>query len=114
MLILRDKQGRVLLEKRPPTGIWGGLWSFPEGDSIASIEGNLGLSDTTATALAPVEHRLSHLKMYIRPSLATAIATRQVKCSPQQKWINPAENPELGVPKPISDLLAEIHNGDYK
>ena len=30
MLLLRDRQGRLLLEQRPPTGVWGGLWSFPE------------------------------------------------------------------------------------
>jgi len=32
MLILHDRRAdsSVLLEKRPPTGIWGGLWSLPE------------------------------------------------------------------------------------
>jgi len=113
MLILRDELGRVLLERRPPTGIWGGLWSFPEGGSIESIEQNLGLSSTAATTLPQVEHRLSHVRMLIQPSLATATAARQVKCSPQQKWIDPAERSELGIPKPVSDLLAGMHNGDF-
>jgi A/G-specific adenine glycosylase len=27
-VIVRDPRGRVLLERRPPAGIWGGLWSF--------------------------------------------------------------------------------------
>lgn len=30
MLILRRKDGAILLQKRPSPGIWGGLWSFPE------------------------------------------------------------------------------------
>ncbi|MBD3609161.1 MAG: A/G-specific adenine glycosylase, partial [Gammaproteobacteria bacterium] len=30
MLILQDAQGHVLLQQRPPSGIWGGLWSLPE------------------------------------------------------------------------------------
>jgi A/G-specific adenine glycosylase len=113
MLILRDELGRVLLERRLPTGIWGGLWSFPEGGSIESIEQNLGLSNTAATTLPQVEHRLSHVRMLIQPSLATATVARQVKCSPQQKWIDPAERSELGVPKPVSDLLAGLHNGEF-
>src|SRR5690554_7293762 len=32
MLILEDNEGRILLERRPPSGIWGGLWSLPELD----------------------------------------------------------------------------------
>lgn len=32
MLILENPQQQVYLEQRPPTGIWGGLWSFPELD----------------------------------------------------------------------------------
>ena len=30
MLLVRDPQGRVLLERRPPQGVWGGLWCLPE------------------------------------------------------------------------------------
>ncbi len=33
-LVLRNQSGEIMLEKRPPSGIWGGLWSFPElGDA---------------------------------------------------------------------------------
>jgi A/G-specific adenine glycosylase len=113
MLILMDRKGLVLLEKRPPTGIWGGLWSFPEGESIASIEQNLGLSDTAPTTLAPIEHRLSHVRMSIQPSLATVTEARQVKCSAQQKWIDPCTQSDHGIPRPVSNLLAGISNGDY-
>jgi len=112
MLILQDKQGRVLLERRPPTGIWGGLWSFPEGESIQAIEQSLGLSETRPRELPQVEHRLSHVRMLIQPSLATAAAGREVKCSPQQRWLNPVDYTGLGLPKPISDLLTEIQNGE--
>ena len=51
LLILQDKQGRVLLEKRPPTGIWGGLWSCRRVRVFEAIEQSLGLSDTRSTAL---------------------------------------------------------------
>ena len=30
MFILQDREGRVLLEKRPPNGIWGSLYSLPQ------------------------------------------------------------------------------------
>ena len=28
MIMIRDRRGRVLLQRRPPTGLWGGLWGF--------------------------------------------------------------------------------------
>lgn len=113
MLILKDDHGRVLLEKRPPAGIWGGLWSFPEGNSIESIEKSLGLSDTGSTALPQMEHRLSHVRMSIHPSLATATEAGQVKCSARQKWFDPGKQWNHGVPKPVSNLLAGIKSGAY-
>ena len=30
MLVLKNKQQMIQLTQRPPTGIWGGLWCFPE------------------------------------------------------------------------------------
>ena len=35
-----DSQGQVLLERRPPSGIWGGLWSFPEASNLDDFLGN--------------------------------------------------------------------------
>ncbi len=37
-LMAQNQQGRILLEQRPKTGIWGGLWSFPEYESLANIQ----------------------------------------------------------------------------
>ncbi len=37
MLLLSDREGRLLLERRPPSGIWGGLWSLPESDGSAPL-----------------------------------------------------------------------------
>ena len=106
MLILMDKQERVLLEKRPPSGIWGGLWSLPEGDSIGSIEAEMGLSDTQSIELPPIEHRLSHVRMLIHPAMATVTESRQVKCSREYNWFTSAAQSSLGLPKPVSELLA--------
>ena len=37
MLIVQDENSRVLLEKRLGTGVWGGLWCLPEGESVKKI-----------------------------------------------------------------------------
>jgi A/G-specific adenine glycosylase len=114
MLILTDKQGHVLLEKRPPAGIWGGLWCLPEGDSLENIEANLGFSCTGASTLPVVEHRLSHIRMTIHPILATAADARQVKCAGQRDWFDHAQQRELGLPKPVTDLLKRLTNGEFE
>jgi len=108
MLVLKDSENRMLLEKRPPSGIWGGLWSLPEGNSVETIEERMGLTTSGLKALPQVEHRLSHMRMLIQPSIATG-----VKCSAEQNWFTPADQSKLGLPKPVSDLLKKVNNGEY-
>ncbi len=113
MLVLKDSANRILLEKRPPSGIWGGLWSLPEGSSIEGIEERLGLTASSLSALPPVEHRLSHIRMLIQPTLAAVGSATGVKCSDDQNWFTPAEQSKLGLPKPVSDLLKKVNKGEY-
>jgi A/G-specific adenine glycosylase len=113
MLILADEQGRILLQKRPPAGIWGGLWCLPEGESVAAVEQTLGISCSTTRQLPTVEHRLSHLRMNIYPVLADAFDARQVKCSANLGWFERKKQHELGLPKPVTDLLMRLNNGEF-
>ena len=114
MLVLRDSENRVLLEKRPPSGIWGGLWSLPEGNSIENIENRLGVTTSSLQALPQVEHRLSHIRMLIQPTIATLDSATGVKCSAEQNWFAPADQSKLGLPKPVSDLLKKLSSGEYR
>jgi A/G-specific adenine glycosylase len=114
MLILRDEQDRVLLERRPPAGIWGGLWCLPEGGSIRDIEEKLGFRNTRAATLPEFEHRLSHIRMTIRPALATSMDARQVKCSSSLGWFNREQYETLGMPRPVTGLLGRLNKGEDK
>ncbi len=114
MLILEDERGRVLLEKRPGAGIWGGLWCLPAGDSPEDIAAVLGTGLRGEKALSPVEHRLSHLKMTIHPVLASPGNTTQVQCSSDRGWFDREQQKALGLPKPVSDLLSRLDNGELK
>ncbi len=113
MLILRDGQNRVLLEKRAPAGIWGGLWCLPEGESIEAVSAALGVSCSGMITLTPVEHRLSHIRMRIIPALATALDAGQVKCERQIGWFDRTQQENLGLPKPVTDLLMRLNNGEF-
>ncbi len=71
MLMVRDSNGHVLLEQRPPSGIWGGLWGFPEADDnedfIETCMQRFGLN-THALHVWPVtRHTFSHFHLDITP-----------------------------------------------
>jgi A/G-specific adenine glycosylase len=114
MLILRDAYGRVLLEKRPPAGIWGGLWCLPEGAELQDIEARLGVSAETLRELPVLEHRLSHLRLSIHPVLANGYRGGQVQCGTERDWFDREQQTRLGLPRPVADLLEGLDNDDYK
>ena len=72
-LVLRAPDGALLLERRPPSGIWGGLWCFPECDPAADVEtecrSRFGVRPLATTALAPIAHGFTHFKLDVHPVL---------------------------------------------
>jgi A/G-specific adenine glycosylase len=106
MLILVDDGDRVLLERRPPSGIWGGLWSLPADDDGRSLEEMFGIDESQMQALPTLKHQLTHVKMHIRPVMAhSEPGAKGVECGPEQGWFTKREWPELGLPKPARQLL---------
>lgn len=109
MLILTDISGNVLLERRPPVGIWGGLWSLPSDDTGDSLHQRFDLEHGKLHTLPEMQHQLTHIHMTIRPLIGhTEISTRGVECASEQRWFAKDEWPVLGLPKPVRKLL-EIH-----
>lgn len=114
LLIITDQQQRVLLERRPPAGIWGGLWCLPESADPEQAGAVLGFTPSTVTPLAAVQHRLTHLRLRINPILVHSVRAEQVKCASQHTWLALLERSRLGLPKPVADLLQQLANGDFE
>jgi A/G-specific adenine glycosylase len=117
MLVIHDELGRVLLQRRPPTGIWGGLWSFPEGDTRQEAAAQLGLNGAIAHSAEPglpaLEHRLTHLHLHIEPTLMTlpqpgGLECTQLRENSELAWFDKQAWEKLGLPKPVNDLLREL------
>ncbi|HEU4669941.1 MAG TPA: A/G-specific adenine glycosylase [Dyella sp.] len=111
MLILRDTDGRILLERRGPQGVWSGLWSFPEAASpeeawrIAGQRARLG----DARALAPFTHVFSHYKLNAEPWLFDRVCPVDgVADSADTRWITPSHGLQLGLPAPVRTLLGSL------
>ncbi len=114
-LILRHGD-YVLLERRPPVGVWGGLWSFPESPALNNAEQcAMELTGSTAVVfeqLATVVHDFSHFRLHITPLLAESkFSTDRIMDSDRWVWYNLGHDPPGGIPKPVSLLLAQLSDG---
>jgi A/G-specific adenine glycosylase len=114
MLLLEDGKGRVLLERRPPSGIWGGLWSLPEAEPEADVEQwcrqRLGLEVSPLERWAPRRHGFTHFELEILPVRACVCgASRRVMEGGTHFWYKlGAGNGDTGVPAPVRRLLEHL------
>jgi A/G-specific adenine glycosylase len=71
LLVLTNEHGAILLEKRPPSGIWGGLWSLPETAPDEAVESvcraRWGLRVLGYEDGACFRHSFSHYHLDITP-----------------------------------------------
>jgi len=115
MLWIEDAEGRVLLQRRPPTGIWGSMWSLPEhADQDAArawLATQVDADFDHAEPLAPVAHGFTHYRLLIHPLRwrgASASHTPGDNPAPEAhvlRWVARDALPALGLPAPIRKLL---------
>jgi A/G-specific adenine glycosylase len=113
LLLLHDREGRILLERRPPTGIWGGLWSLPQIDialdPLAEIARHYGSPAPGATELPPIQHVFTHFKLRLQPLRATLEQPLQaVADDARLRWVDAKARRGLGLPRPIGKLLDQL------
>jgi len=112
MLLVEDDRGRVLLQRRPPTGVWAALWSLPEhADAAASrdwFDQHLAGDFARAQALAPVLHGFTHYRLRILPMRIADVRPRDaVGDNPGLRWASRAELQAIGLPAPVRRLLED-------
>ncbi|HEX7130287.1 MAG TPA: A/G-specific adenine glycosylase [Rhodanobacteraceae bacterium] len=113
MLVLRDAQDRVLLQRRGAQGVWSGLWSLPEaadGESAHRVAASLArLDKTQAETLPPFLHAFTHYRLHAQPLLwRDARARAALADAPDQRWCTRDDFAALGIPAPVRRLLKEL------
>lgn len=111
LLLRQDGEGRLWLERRPPIGIWAGLYCPPVYDSRAALDEALQLhASCDAQDLPAFTHVLTHRDLHLHPVLARDATPRpDAHCAEQQSgWFAPAQWPALGLPAPVRKLLASL------
>ncbi len=113
--MIENEAGQLMLEQRPPAGIWGGLWCFPEFPEKADMHNALtkryGLEALTETERDPFEHTFSHFKLMITP-IHIKIRDRNnlLNDGKQVTWIKPLEKTRLGLPAPVVSILNSFYS----
>ena len=101
----------VLLERRPNSGLWGGLWSPPqfanEADALAWCAREF-LDVNESQALAPIDHAFTHFDLRLKPLLVRGRQKPEVLDADDRLWYQLGAPPRVGLPQPILQLLERL------
>jgi A/G-specific adenine glycosylase len=109
-MLIASRQGEVLLEKRPATGVWGGLWCFPEIDAARIAEdciARYGLEATAIERLGEIDHGFTHFRLRITPVFVT-VRPRVGAEEPGRIWLTPEDALGAAIPVPVKRILTAL------
>jgi A/G-specific adenine glycosylase len=123
MLLTMNPDGEILLERRPPTGIWGGLWSLPETTTDTDPADwcliRFGAAPLGVEMLPPRRHTFSHFSLGIQVALIRIDRSiSEIADHDDQRWLKRTDLTVLGLPTPIKAILdafiisADQHSGE--
>jgi A/G-specific adenine glycosylase len=111
VMLIVELNGNVLLKKRPSKGLWGGLWSFPECESVEAIDSllqSLNLEELERTLLPEFRHTFTHYHLDIEPIRVTIRETNRIAEPGAEIWFNVTAPQSVGLTKPVTKILAEL------
>ena len=113
MLMICNENNDVFMEKRPPAGIWGGLWSFPQVDEIDSeqtlekwCEKNIPFEISEFSNWADIRHTFSHFHLDITPVVVKVKNHKNIVMEEKPAvWYKLGQNQDRGYATPVMKLL---------
>jgi A/G-specific adenine glycosylase len=111
MLMIENPQGELLLQQRLSTGLWGGLWSFPEGDAVDDTLLQFDIDSTCVESQArrdKFRHSFTHFHLEITPIHVKLTETPATIGEKPIVWYSPSEPAEIGLTGPVTRLLKEL------
>ncbi|MBI3901477.1 MAG: A/G-specific adenine glycosylase [Nitrosomonadales bacterium] len=101
----------ILLEKRPASGIWGGLWCLPQfADERAALEwcAQRGIAGDLHQALDPFTHTFTHYKLHIAPLQMELHHKPLIAAQPGSLWLDAGAALNAAIPAPVREMLRQI------
>ena len=102
---------QIFMQQRPPTGIWGGLFSFPEVqtmEAIAPLATDYGWQIKGAESLNSFRHTFSHFHLDITPVLCVVDKPASAVNDSNARWVMLDDAGELGTSAPVQKIIKQI------
>jgi A/G-specific adenine glycosylase len=111
MLVI-ERAGEILFERRPPTGIWSGLWSLPEtgvdDDVVRHCRERYGATVDAGLTLEAIEHGFTHYRLTIVPQRIDVRRWPARAEAPGFAWLTREDAAGAALPAPIRKLLRAL------
>lgn len=111
LLLVQAPEGEILLQQRPPQGIWGGLWCLPELPLSEPLEQHIALHFGQTQGIQPWQgwrHTFSHYHFDIQPVLVKLAQRPAAVAESNNLWYNPKNPQAVGLAAPVKALLAQL------
>jgi len=111
LLLIENRQGAILMERRPSPGIWGGLWCPPLLNDVQLASGSwaseLLAQAGAAQALPALRHAFTHFDLELQPLRIVIDAAPSIAEPDRGRWVTLSELRALGLPTPIRKLIEQ-------
>ena len=104
--VLLHDGARLLLERRPPSGLWGGLLVPPEGEP-SEVARRCAVDLLDQQPLPAFRHAFTHFRLTLQPVLCRVVAPSGV-AEPGLEWVAIEQAADAGVPAPIRKLIRQV------
>jgi A/G-specific adenine glycosylase len=110
--VILHHAGRIWLQQRPPTGIWGGLWSFPEldmaTDVLTTCRDEWQLQIAANHELPAFKHVFTHFSLMISPHWVDVVSLPLTIQESAGRWLSVADAMQAAIPAPVRIVLTQI------
>jgi A/G-specific adenine glycosylase len=111
--MIENRDGEILLERRPPSGVWGGLWSFPEcapeRDMADWLRERFGWSAKEIQQRPLLRHTFTHFHLDIQPvRVRLRAGGGRVAEADDMVWLKPAPDMNRGLAAPVRKLIDDM------
>ena len=109
VMMVRD-DGAVLLEHRPPAGIWGGLWTLPQFDEREAAQAWIRERSNVerTNTMPPYAHSFTHFDLTLHPLVVSSVPITAMHDGDRYRWYEPRQPARIGLAKPAVELIRAL------